>query len=232
MKFTIVIPCYNEENTIIKILKKIETYHQRTDFEVIIVNDGSTDKTQTKIQSYIKQEPKIKNIALVNKEKNEGKGQAIVSAIRIARGEYIAIQDADREYYPKDLFRIFDIIDREDWEVVYGSRIMKTNPYHSPYYFYGSRLITWFYNLLFQDKLTDLSTGYKIFKKSLIEPSQLKAKRFGFCAELTCLLNKAKVKIMEVPISYEPRSFSEGKKISTKDGIEFIWIISKHYFTR
>lgn len=227
MLFSIIIPTYNEQETVPKVLARIfdqaSTNKGKYDYEVIVVNDGSTDKTNEILTSW---ETRIRLIKL---PKNLGKTAAMAAGIEVSRGDYVASQDADEEYDPKDLFAIFDLISEKGYDAVYGSRLIKENKRHSLFYFAGSKFITLYYNLLFSDDLTDLSTGYKVFKRLLINPAKLDSKRFGFCPQVTCMLKKQNVKIHEVPISYNPRSFEKGKKIRVFDGFQFLHIITKAF---
>ncbi len=223
MRYSIIIPAFNEAQTIDSVLTKIFENKSKVNFEVIVVNDASDDNTSELLNKW------ANKIAIINKPRNEGKTKAIKSGVKITSGDYIAIQDADIEYDPNELFNIFDLINNNDYPVVYGSRLLKKNKYFSFFYYYGSRVITTYYNLLFGDKLTDLSTAYKVFRKDLIDFDKVTASRFGFCAQVTCMFKKKHVQIIEVPISYNPRSFDNGKKIRLWDGIQFIGIITKSF---
>lgn len=226
MTFSIVIPIYNEENTLANIVSTILAIGINYEYELILVDDGSTDNSRKIISDLQKQN---KNIKSVFNKINLGKTDSIKAGMLLATGDYIAIQDADLEYSPKDLFSIFDYIERTKMPVVYGSRVLGTNNTAYPFYYAGSRFITSFFNMLFGYKLTDLTTCYKVFNRELVSANELHTNRFGFCPEITCNFARKRAKIAEVPISYAPRSFEEGKKIRVYDGMQFLWIITKSY---
>lgn len=225
MKLSVIIPAYNEEKTIAYVLEQIFALRMDLDFEVIIVDDGSTDTTAQAVKKtgfpliYIRQEI------------NLGKGAALRRGIREAKGDIILIQDADSEYDPKDYPALVKPLLSREAEVVYGSRILnKGNGYSYKRYYWGGRLLSWWTNFLYGSRITDEATGYKVFKAGVLKSFRLDCRGFEFCPEVTAKVLRQGIKIMEVPISYYPRSIEEGKKISWKDGVIALWTLFKLRF--
>lgn len=228
-KLSIIIPVYNEANTIDKILHKV--LKQRVPGwikEIIIVDDGSNDKTKAIVFSIIK-EYKNKPSIIFIKQTHQGRGKALRSGIAASSGEAIVFQDADLEYDPKDLPNIVKEFNDPNVLVVYGSRTLK--PKHRGYlaYVFGDSVLTYAVNHLFNLKLTDLYTGYKSFRSFLIKSIPLSSNGFEFEAELTVKLLKQEVKIKEIPIDYYPRTFAQGKKMMPWDGIKGLIAVLKYY---
>lgn len=221
MKISIIIPVFNEEKTIEEILKRVISAPVfDCQKEIIVINDGSTDKTREILQNL---SPKI---TLINLEENHGKGFALREGFKKASGEIIVIQDADLEYNPKDYEKLLAPILEGKTKIVYGSRNL--NPEIKPFskiYLWGGKLVTGIFNLLFKTKLTDVFTGYKIFKKEVLKELCLKENRFGFDVEFSSKAIKKGFTVLEVPISYTGRSFKEGKRIRWIDGIKGLFII-------
>jgi len=227
LTLSIIIPCYNEEKTIEKILNRIEKARLPDNIkkEIIIVDDGSVDKTK-EILSQLKEKYKI-----IYHQKNQGKGAAIKTGLKYASGEYVIVQDADLEYDPRDYQALLECALKNNAEVVYGSRRLNPHNKYSAFSFYlGGRFLTRLTNVLYGTKITDEATGYKMFKTETIKNINLKSKGFEFCPEITAKIAKKKIKIFEVPINYYPRSKKEGKKINWKDGIEAVWTLIKYKF--
>ena len=229
-RLSIIIPVYNEPNTIRKIIRKVKSVdlsRERMDKEIIVVDDGSKDRTYSVLK-------KIKGIALVRHRKNQGKGAAIRTGIKYATGDIIIIQDADMEYDPDDYPALVRPILQGKSQVVYGSRrLRKENKQHSGFSFYlGGVGLTWLANLLYGIHITDEPTCYKVFKSEVLKRIPLRCTRFEFCPEVTAKVAKRKIRIYEVPISYYPRTSKEGKKIKWKDGIEAVWTLLKYRFVR
>lgn len=226
MKLSIIMPCYNERETLPKILEKVRNVKLKNNLkkEIILVDDFSTDGTR----EYIK-ELSDKNITKIFHEKNKGKGAAIKSGIKKAGGNIIIVQDADLEYDPEDYNIVVQPIIDGKAEVVYGSRVLnKKNKYSHISFLLGGKLVTLITNILFLSKLTDEPTCYKTFKADLIKKIKIEGNRFEWEPEVTAKILKRGIKIHEVPISYFPRKKSEGKKINWKDGVQAIWTLIKY----
>ena len=231
-KLSILIPVFNEANTIYSILEKIK-YTQllnNIDREIIIVNDCSTDNTLSIINKY-KEKNKELDIKLFSLEYNQGKGAAIHQAIKHACGEFIIIQDADLEYDPNDYNTLLKPVISASADVVYGSRFIGGNPHRVLFYWHsiGNKFLTSLSNLLTNLNLTDMETCYKLVKTEIAQSLNLKEKRFGFEPELTAKLSRVKnIRFYEVGISYYGRTYEEGKKIGWKDGFRAIYCIIKY----
>ena len=224
MKLSILIPAYNEENTIKELIEKVKKVKLPIKKEIIVVDDKSNDKTLEILK-------KVRGIKLIRHEKNVGKGFAIRTAIKHSTGEIIIIQDADLEYEPEDYNALIKPIIEGKEKVVYGSRVSKKgNRLYTGLIFYlGGNFLTHLTNLLYPNaKITDEPTCYKVFKADLLKNMKLNCKRFEFCPEVTAKILKQGIKIHEVPISYYPRSIKEGKKINWRDGIEAIWTLIRY----
>jgi dolichol-phosphate mannosyltransferase len=223
MKLSIIIPVYNEERTIAELISKVKAV--QLDKEIIVVDDGSNDGTSAILGS-------IDGISVIHK-KNGGKGSAIKEGIKSVTGEVIVIQDADLEYDPNDFVMMLALMQQQGADVIYGSRILHSD-YHISYrrYFWGGKLVTAFANILFGLSITDEPTCYKMIKSDLLRSLNLQCNRFEFCPEVTAKLARRKIKIVEIPISYFPRSIEEGKKINALDGLEAIWTLVKYRFVK
>ena len=227
MKISIIVPCYNEQNFIIEVLENINEQKKKFDLEIIVSDDGSTDKTlihlnnNTSLFDY-----------LVTSKKNYGKGNAVKNALQKATGDYVLIQDADLEYSPEDYEDLFDPIFKYKADVVYGSRFNNNKSHKIMYYKnqLANKVITFFCNLFTNLNLTDVEVGYKIFKASIIKNLNLKEKSFGIEIELTVKMSKLNLKIYEVGISYNGRSYEDGKKIRALDGFKALYYILKYKF--
>ncbi len=224
MLLSVLIPAYNEINNIQNILNKIGEV--TIPMEIIVVDDGSTDGTRELLNTL-----KSDKIKVVFHEKNQGKGGAIRTAIAHSKGDIIIIQDADLEYDPQDYYKLIPVIESGKEKVVYGSRFLNKQNKHSYFsFFLGGQVVTWITNLLYWQNLTDEPTCYKVFDAKLLKSIKLNCTGFEFCPEVTAKIAKLGYKIPEVPISYYPRSISEGKKINWKDGVEAIWVLFKYRF--
>ena len=226
MKLSILIPVYNEEKTVEKLIKKVKKVKLPIKKEIVVVDDKSTDKTLSILK-------KIKGIKLIEHKKNIGKGAAIKTAIKNADGEIIIIQDADLEYNPEDYNALIRPIIEKKEKVVYGSRVLKKENrlYSSLEFYIGGNFLTLLTNILYPSAhITDEPTCYKVFRADVLKSIKLKCKRFEFCPEVTAKILKKGIKIKEIPISYFPRTVKEGKKINWKDGFEAIWTLIKYRF--
>ncbi|MFC1848790.1 glycosyltransferase family 2 protein [candidate division CSSED10-310 bacterium] len=223
MKVSIIIPAHNELPTLPTILEKVKKLDVNS--EIIVVDDGSSDHTADFLQQL-----KDETIIPLFNDRNMGKGYSIRRALSIVQGDIIAIQDADLEYDPNDLLACLKPFE-SGAQVVYGSRILNPdNKMSYLRYYLGGRFITFFTNFIFWSHITDEPTCYKLFRKEIIPILDLKCNGFEFCPEITAKLLRLKIPIVEIPISYEPRSFSQGKKINWKDGVKALMILLKYRF--
>jgi glycosyltransferase involved in cell wall biosynthesis len=229
-RVSIVIPAYNEEKTIEKILKKVLNVKLPLEKEIIVVNDGSTDRTREIVEKFIKGHPN-ENIRLINK-KNGGKGSALKLGIKHSTGDIIIIQDADLEYDPNDYPKLIKPILEGKAKVVYGSRLRKIgNRFSHSSFLIGGLVITLFTNLLYFTFLTDEPTCYKVFHKELKDILiNAEGDKFDWEPEVTAKILRRGYKIYEVPINYYPRTLKEGKKIRWKDGVDAILTLLKWRF--
>ncbi len=230
-KLSFLIPVYNEEKTIKKIIEKITSIDWPIKIEIVISEGGSKDRTKEKLKE-IKKELGKKSIEtkIIVSNKRKGKGENIQTAIQNATGTIYIIQDADLEYYPEDIIILLYALKTLNINVVYGSRELGPSKRGYFIFYLGNRFLTFIANLLYGQKMTDPLTCYKMFTKKAIEGIRLKSKGFGFDPELTSKLIKKGYKIYEVPIRYNPRSFEEGKQNSIKVGIETLLIFLKLRF--
>jgi len=222
LTISVLIPTYNEEKTIKKVINEVTKVTRKYKSEIIVINDGSTDSTSKIIK-------KVPDIKVINNVKNLGKGYSIRKGIKKAKGDVLIIQDADLEYNPQDISKLLKPFQDNSVKVVYGSRVLKNNPISHWTFNLGGRLITFITNLLFNSKITDEPTGYKLFRKSILKDINLNCRGFEFCPEVTAKIAKKGIKIYEVPVSYNPRPVTE-KKIKWYDGIAAIFYLIKYRF--
>lgn len=229
MKLSIVIPCYNESSTIVKIIEQINQ-QSSIDKEIILIDDFSTDGTRSIIEKELKN--KVDQIFL--NEKNYGKGYCIKKGIKKAKGDMILIQDADLEYNPSDYKKLINPIEKNIADVVYGSRFIGSAEKRVLYFWHtlGNKLLTLLSNIFTNLNLTDMEVGYKVFKTEVIKNINLEENRFGFEPEVTAKISKKKLRIYEVGISYFGRKYTDGKKITWKDGFSAIRCIFKYNLLR
>lgn len=226
MLLSIVIPVYNEKNTVSDIIKKIDSLPTSLNRELIIVDDGSTDGTREILKSLESRS----DVKLIYKESNSGKGDSLKLGFKNSKGDYVIVQDADLEYEPEDYFKLLEAIDGKDNTIIYGSRFMGHYEEMSPLHYYGNKFLTSITNILYGVELSDMETCYKLFPGSFIRSLNLKANRFDFEPEITAKVLKSGYKIIEVPIRYYGRKHSEGKKITWKDGFNAIYSLVKYKF--
>jgi glycosyltransferase involved in cell wall biosynthesis len=229
---SIVIPAYNEGATIHHILNKVKAVQLIGGLqkEVIIVNDCSKDNTEEAIIAYKNANPGLL-ISYYKHEVNQGKGAALHTGIKMAKGDFVIIQDADLEYDPNEFNLLLQPILDGFADVVYGSRFMGGNPHRILFFWHsiGNKMLTMMSNMLTNLNLTDMETCYKLCRREVIQSLDLKEKRFGFEPEVTAKLSRIpKARIYEVGISYYGRTYEEGKKIGWKDGFRAIWCIMKY----
>lgn len=225
-KLSIVIPVYNEEKTIIEILKRVKSVDLRNvEKEIIVVDDCSKDRTRDILKTL--DDPAIK---VFFHEHNQGKGSAVRTGIQNVTGDVVIIQDADLEYYPEDYSKLLGII-KQGAEVVYGSRVKHESFVHMyNLNLFAVHLLSKMANVLYSIKITDEPTCYKMFRTDVLKKINLKCTGFEFCPEVTAKVAKLGIDIKEIPIRYSPRTIKEGKKIKWKDGIEAIWTLIKYKF--
>ena len=236
MMLSIIIPIYNEEKTIFELLHKVE----KVDLvgvkkQIIIIDDGSEDKTFKEIEKFSNEKRKQNNELIVLRHtKNKGKGSAIRTGLEKVTGDITIIQDADLELDPEEYILLIKPILDCVAQVVYGSRILKKENVNrkefSPFFYFGGTLLTKLTNLLYKTNITDEATCYKVFRTPIIKSLNLKCKRFEFCPEVTAKIAKKNIHICEVPISYYPRSAKEGKKVRFRDGFFAAWTLIKYKF--
>lgn len=226
MKLSVVIPVYNERGTVEELLARVQAENLAE--ELIIVDDGSIDGTRELLQEII---PHYDNAHLILHENNQGKGVAVRSGIEAARGDLILIQDADLEYDPRDYAALLAPIMEGKADVVYGSRFLG-GPHRVTMFWHmvANKLLTLMTNILYNSILTDMETGYKLFRSEVIKSIPLRGRRFDFEPEITAKLLKRNARIFEVPISFNPREYSEGKKIGLKDAFQAVWALIKYRF--
>ena len=223
-KLSVIIPTYNEAATLGQLIEKVQKVPVNK--ELIIVDDGSTDNTNEILQQYTS----TKNIRVIYHSKNMGKGSAIRTGREFATGDITIIQDADLETDPNDYIHLLEPISSKKTKVVYGSRVLGGKTKSSFKYYFGGKFITFIANILYGQGITDEPTCYKVFDTMFFKSIPLKCKGFEFCPEITAKVSRRNMKIIELPMSYYPRSTSEGKKLRVKDGIIAAWILIKYRF--
>ena len=225
MQISVIIPTFNEAKTINEIIRRVQA--ENVAGEILVVDDGSTDGTRQALESLNDKG----NVRMILHERNQGKGAAIRTGIQQAKGEVIIIQDADLEYNPRDYRALIQPIEDGIADVVYGSRFLGAP--RRPVMFWhmvANQLLTLLTNILYNTILTDMETGYKVFKREVVRDLRLRAKRFDFEPEFTAKILKRKIRLFEVPITFNPRDYDEGKKIGLKDAFAAVWALLKYRF--
>ena len=232
MKLSIIVPVFNEEKTILQIISRLNKLTiPLVSKEVIVVDDGSSDSTREKLK-------KVKGVKVILHPKNKGKGAAVITGIKNAKGDYIIIQDADLEYDPRFIIKLLKPIQEGSAKVVYGTRLKRMpnlkgeerTPQFLLHYF-GNRFLSLITSVLYGQWITDMETCYKLFPKNALSGIKLNARGFEFEPEITSKLLKKKYKIVEVPIVAKPRGYDEGKKLNTaRDGSKALYYLFKYRF--
>lgn len=225
MKLTVIIPIFNEISTIEEILDRVQATGLVD--ELLLVDDGSTDGTRDFLNGINGKN----NIRVILHEQNQGKGAAVVTGIQHAKGDVLLIQDADLEYDPRDYPELLQPIQEGLADVVYGSRFLG-GPRRPTMFWHmvANKLLTLMTNILYNNILTDMETGYKVFKKEVVEDMTIHAKKFDFEPEFTAKILKRNIKVYEVPIRFTPRDYAEGKKIKLQDAFQAVWTLIKYRF--
>lgn len=225
MNLSVIIPVYNEKDSIEEILKRVKATGLPA--EIIVVDDGSTDGTRDILPALDGRD----RVRVILHERNQGKGAAVRTGMDAAQGDILLIQDADLEYDPRDYPTLLKPIEEGMADVVYGSRFLG-GPRRVAMFWHmvANYMLTFMTNILYNTILTDMETGYKIFRRKVIEGMPLHARRFDFEPEFTAKVLKRKYRIFEVAISFNPRDYTEGKKIKLKDAFEAVWTLLKYRF--
>ncbi len=225
MNLSVVIPVYNEVKNIEEILKRVNATNLT--WEIIVVDDGSQDGTR----DVLKKMDGTTGLRVILHERNQGKGAAVRTGLQAARGDIILIQDADLEYSPHDYPILLEPIKDGTADVVYGSRFLG-GPRRVAMFWHmiANKMLTFMTNILYDTILSDMETGYKVFRREVVDGMKLHANRFDFEPEFTAKILKRHYRIYEVPISFNPRDYSQGKKIKLKDAFEAVWTLLKYRF--
>jgi glycosyltransferase involved in cell wall biosynthesis len=226
MKLSIVIPVYNEKNTIEEIIKRVKAV-EGIEKEIIVVDDASKDGTTDILKQLESVHPDVK---FFYKDVNKGKGDTLKVGFAKSTGDYVIVQDADLEYDPQDYKKLLRTLEEDNVDVVYGSRFSGNYEDMTSLHYYGNKMLTIVTNLLFGVMLTDMETCYKLLPGDFVRKINIKSPRFDFEPEITAKILKSKLRIKEVPINYKGRSWSEGKKITWKDGFAAILTLIKFRF--
>ena len=233
MKISVIIPCYNEEQTILKVIKSVHESLNRYEYEIIIVDDGSTDNSKVLLDEHSRSDEKVE---VIYHDINYGKGASLRTGFNAAIGDVVIIQDADLEYDPSEYSKLFKPIQDGKADVVYGSRFKSGDTTRVLYFWHkmGNLFLTGLSNMLTNLNLTDMETCYKVFRKEVLDQITIEENRFGFEPEITAKISKIRprVRIYEVGISYNGRTYEEGKKITWIDGFRAIYVILKHNLFR
>ncbi|NMJ87783.1 MAG: glycosyltransferase family 2 protein [Thaumarchaeota archaeon] len=233
MKISVIIPCYNEEHTILKVIKSVHESLNRYEYEIILVDDGSTDNTKELLEEYSRSDEKVE---VIYHDINSGKGASLRTGFKAAIGDVVIIQDADLEYDPSEYSKLFKPIQDGKADVVYGSRFKSGDTTRVLFFWHkmGNLFLTGLSNLLTNLNLTDIETCYKVFRKEILDQITIEENRFGFEPEITAKISKIRprIRIYEVGISYYGRTYEEGKKITWIDGFRALYVILKYNLFR
>jgi glycosyltransferase involved in cell wall biosynthesis len=227
MKLSVVIPAFNEKDTIQELLRRVEAADAGMEKEIIVVDDGSTDGTRDILRAL---PPSGGRCKILYHNQNRGKGAALRTGFEAATGDIVLVQDADLEYDPKEYKQLLAPILDGHADVVFGSRFLGGGPHRVVYYWHyvGNRVLTTFSNMMTNLNLTDMEVCYKVMRAEVVRSLTLVENRFGFEVEITARVARGKWRIYEVPISYYGRSYDEGKKITWRDGVRAVWCILKY----
>jgi glycosyltransferase involved in cell wall biosynthesis len=226
MKLSIIVPVYNERNTVQELLRRVRAVDLgEIAKEIIIVDDGSTDGTGDILRLEEDSSTKV-----LRREKNRGKGAAVRAALSHATGDYVIIQDADLEYDPEDYRDMLAPVMKRKADVVYGSRFTGGHRDMLYWHWVGNKFLSFMTNVLYNTTLSDMETCYKLFSRESLEGIEIHSDRFEFEPEITAKILKKKVRIYEVPVSYAGREYEEGKKIVWMDGFKALWALLKYRF--
>jgi glycosyltransferase involved in cell wall biosynthesis len=231
VKLSVVIPVYNESDTLERLVQRVLGVDYGCDLEIVIVDDASNDGSREVAESLASRHA---NLVYLRHERNAGKGAAIRTGFARATGDIMIVQDADLEYDPREIPSMIDLIRDDIADVVFGSRFLARGPHRVLYYrhYLANRMLTAFSNVLTNLNLTDIEVCYKAFRREVLDSITLEEERFGFEPEITAKVARGRWRIYEVPISYYGRTYEEGKKIGWRDGVRALYCILRYNLSR
>lgn len=225
LTLSVIMPVYNEKDTVLEIVRRVRAIDLVD--EVIIVDDGSKDGTR----EVLKELSDLPDVRVVEHAHNQGKGAAVVTGMQTARGDLMVVQDADLEYDPRDYAKLVQPLLEGRCDVVFGSRFSHAKVKNANWLnLAANKFLTFMTNVLYGSRLTDMETCYKVFRREVVADMHIRARRFEFEPEFTAKVLKRKFRLIEVPISFDPRGYSEGKKITAWDGVVALWTLIKYRF--